>query len=911
MLIRPGVRRLFRLALHRPDLVERDVDAEIRLHLELRTERLVRAGLSPNEARREALRRFGPVDRARRTLRKSASRRDTTMRVREWIDGLRQDARYAARTLLRERMFAAFVVATLGLGIGANATMFGIVDRLLLRGPEHVRDPERVTRFYVTETPPGMGEFTGSTVGYVTYASLRQRAHSFDGVAGYAVNDAIAGHGRDARSIRAGYATWDFFPLLGVHPQLGRFFGEDDDRASGAEHVVVLSSGLWQRAYGSDRSAVGRTLTIGDEPYTIIGVAPKGFTGAELARVDLWIPMSIFAARMGDDWATTWSSQWMQVIGRLKPGVTREQASADATAAYRQSYVGTDRTTREGRLSVAPLSFNGHAKESAETAISRWLLGVAVIVLLIACSNVGNLLLARATARRREVAVRLALGAGRGRLIRLLFVEGMLLAIAGGGAGLVIAQWSGQFARVVLLPDVEWTTSPVDVRVLVFAAAVALATGVLIALVPALQASRPDLTVALKAGGSEGSTRGSTLRGALTVAQAALSVVLLVGAGLFVRSLANVRALDLGMQPDRVLAVSVSWPRVSEHVSEAELNGERVRRKEFFARAVEQVRHLPGVEHASLALGLPFQSSYGIPLRVPGRDSLPRLKGGSPRITPVAGDYFATVGTPVLRGRAFTAADRAGGEHVTIVSATMARTLWPAQDAIGKCLIIGADTMPCSRVVGVVADTRRFRLREEPSIHCYVPLGQSGFLERTLLGQTLLVRPRGDPATMIAPVRRLLLATDPAIVYVDAQPLQQAIDPQVRPWRLGATVFSAFGFLALAVAAVGLYSVISYVVAQRTREIGVRIALGARSSDILGLIVRQGIGTAALGIAIGIVLALVAGRSIEPLLFETSPRNPVVIGIVAIVLLLVAAVASLVPALRAKHIDPMVALRAD
>ena len=881
-----------------------DFGEEIRSHLDLEQERLAREGLSPTEAVVAAHRAFGNVTSARERFHLS--------RRIEWLDRIGQDLRYAARGLRREPLFTAFVVMTLALGIGANAAMFGVVDRLLLRGPEHIVNPERVMRFYATSRPAGMNESTTQTFGYVMYELLRKGSHSFDGVAAYRANPESKitfGHGADAQQVGLGQATADLFPMLGVRPTLGRFFTAQEDRTSRAEHVTVIGYGLWQRMYGGDRGVIGRTVTLGDAPYTIVGVTPKGFTGPQFARVDVWVPMSLhLTMTTPDDFTRTWNARWLEIIGRLKPGVTTEQASADATLAFRHAYDGGSKTDSAARLFVAPMSFDNRGKESTEVTVSRWLVGVAVVVLCIACSNVVNLLLARAVRRRREMAVRLALGARRSRLVRLLLTESLMLAALGGFAALVVAWLAGQLIRTVLLTAVEWTSSPVDARVLGVSAAIALAVGVIVGLVPALRASRPDLTAALKTGVREGGVHGTRLRAALTVAQAALSIVLLVGAGLFVRSLANVRALDLGIQPDRVLVVDPRWPRLRGGADTAGV--EMARRGDIYIRALERIRRLPGVEHASVAVGLPFMSSFGQSLRVLGWDSIPQLKGGGPNVSAVTSDYFATVGTRLIRGRTFTSSDRKGSEPVAVVSETMAKTLWPARGPIGDCLFSGQDgrtVQTCARIVGIVADARHDELREEPSMHYYLPFGQ----ETQIGGPLLLVRPSDDPSALVPLIRNLVSQLDPSIIYVEENMLQQEIDPQIRPWRLGANMFGLMGVLALVVAAVGLYSVMSYLVAQRTHEFGVRIALGARGWNIFALILRSSVGMAALGVAIRIGLSLWAGRFIAPLLFETSPRDPVVLGGVGAALLAVAVLAGLLPAIRAKRVDPMEALRSE
>jgi predicted permease len=908
--IRPGIRRLFHLPRRRDD---GDVDEELRLHLELRASQLERDGLTADAARAEALRRFGPLDEARRALRRTANRREDTVRLREMLDALWHDLRFAARGLRREPLFTGFVVSMLALGIGANATMFGIVDRLFLRGPGHVRDPERVMRLYTTQSQPGLGEYTADGSGYVLYDHLRHHTRSFAGWGLFSGGTATIGTGADARQIRGAWASASLFPLLGVRPQVGRFFDTTEDSTFAPQAVAVLGWQFWRSEYGGDPGVVGRTMLIGDLPYTIVGVAPRGFTGPELSRVDVWRPMSLHSQQVTPDWTTTWHAQWMQVYARLKPGVTREAAGTEATASHRAWYDGDDKVMGRARLTLAPLHFGESGRESSTVAVSRWLIGVTLVVLLIACTNVANLLLARGVRRQREVAVRRALGAGRARLARLLLSESMILALMAGAAGLLVALATSALVRRFLLSDIEWTSSPVSPRVLAFSAVVALVTGVLVGLAPAFQSSHADLTAALKSGTREGGGRRARLRGALTVAQAALSVVLLTGAGLFVRSLTMARSVDLGIQPGRVLVVEAQWPATPRPAADSDRARARKRQldheTDFYRRGVEAVGRLRGVERAALTVGLPFQSSFSVYLGVPGYDSVPRLAGGGPYLSAVTPGYFATAGTPVLRGRAFTAADRAGSEPVTIVSRLMASTLWPTKDPIGQCLIIGRAKAPCARIVGVVGDAHRYSLHEKPAMHYYVPFGQ----EIGIGGTALLVRPAAgrDPELVAADVRKALRAVEPDVGYLSARMLDDIVSPLTRPWRLGASVFALCGVLALIVAAMGLYSVVSYLVVQRTHEIGVRMALGARTGDIVGLVMRSSVGMASVGVLLGVAISLAAGRFVEPLLFDTSPRDPVVLTAVALLLLATSVVASLLPAASARRVDPLVALRSE
>lgn len=924
-MLRPGIRRAFRLALRRRARLRDEVREELEHHLALSIEQLVATGLAPDAARAEALRRLGVAPTAARRrghglrdvdrqLYAAARRREDRMRVREWIDAAAQDLRYALRSVRRAPGFAVLVVATLALGIGANASMFGIIDRLLLRGPTHVADADRVMRLYLTGTRPGQEAETGSTFPYVTYTDLRDGTRSFSDVAAYTSAAPISiGRGADIQRFQNQFVTPNLFPLLGVQPALGRFFTEEEDRPPRGEPVVVLGYDAWQTRFGGDPAIIGRSLYVDGTLVTVVGVAPSGFTGPELQPVDLWLPTSFSRASSMPTWPTSRFPAFLHVIARLSPGITPAQANADVTAAHQRAYDGNRAWEKVASLSMLPLRFDREGKEPMEVAVSRWLVGMATVVLLIACANVANLLLARALYRRREIAVRLALGVSRTRLVRLLLAEGFVLAVAGGALGLAVAYWGGQLVRVTLLPDVAWGGSPVSTRVLLFTAAATMATGLLVGLMPALRASRPNLTGTLKEGTRQGGGTRSPLRAALTVTQAALSVVLLVGAGLFVHSLWNVRALDLGIDTDRVLAVSWTWSQeVFELPSGAAQDAEQARQTQVRDRALAEIARLPGVKSAAWSIGTPFSSILGLGVRVPGRDSIPQLPGAPPFpiVSAVSSDYFATAGTSIVHGRGFTPADRAGSEPVTIVNETMARTLWPGEQALGQCLIIGDgadEDTPCARVVGVAEDARRRQLREDAAMQYYVPLGQ----ERQIGGGMLLIRPRGEPAELVPLLRRELRRLDPSLGYIDAKLLQEAVDPQVRPWRLGATIFAAFGALAMLVAAVGLYSVMSYVAAQRSHEMGVRIALGAQAGDIGWLILARGLGTAAVGIALGILLALAGSRFLEPLLFDTSAQNPTVFGTVATALLAVAVLATLVPAWRATRVDPVVALRAE
>jgi len=828
------------------------------------------------------------------------------------MDGLWRDIQLSARRLRRDAAFTAFVISALILGIGTNAAMFGIVDRLLLSGPPNIHDVSHVVRLYLTTQPQGMRQFTTDDFGNVAYDIVREQSKSFQSVAAYDVNDdVIVGEGADALTARVGFASATLFPLLGVQPVVGRFFGDDENLPGDAEHVVVLGYGAWQSWFGGTPEVLGKTVAIGSGRYTVIGVAPRGFAGPQFGPVEAWLPINLQGPRIAPDWQTSWDDQWLQIVGRLEPSVTRAQAADELTDILHRSYTGDESYVAAGRMLVAGLSAGHSGVEAPEITVVRWLFGVTLIVLVIACANVANLLLARGVRRTREVALRFALGARTSRLVRLLLVESMLLAIGGAVGGIAVAYALGGLARRLMFAWVDWSTSPIDGRVLAASAVLALVTGLAVGLLPAWRTVHADLTDALKQGARDGGGHRARARHALTIAQAALSVVLLVGAGLFVRSLWNVWTLPLGIDPERVMVVDITFDSTRvplAHIQDPLAHtAEQTRRDNASLAFVADIRRIGGVDHASAAIGMPFGNRYTVALRVPGLATVPRLKTGSPSVSAVAADYFATVGTRILRGRAFGPADRAGSEPVAIVSDTMAQTIWPGQDPIGKCLISGEEPAPCARIVGVAESTHQSAVREPPVMHYYIPFGQ----EVGFGGTTLLVRSSGDPLALGPAVRRALTGLDPTIRFVNLSTVQDQIDPQTKQWRIGATVFVLSGLLALIVAGIGIYSVMSYLVADRTHEIGVRLALGARRSDVATLILRGSVGMAVVGCVVGCATALVASPTIESLLFNESARDPWMYVGASVVIVVVAGAAGVVPTLRANRISPLLALRAE
>jgi predicted permease len=811
----------------------------------------------------------------------------------------RDNLGYAIRGLLRSPGFTAAVVVTLALGIGVNATMFGIIDRLLLSAPEMVKESDQVRRPYVRLHERRTGELVHQrAMPYLDFQDW-QAASSLASVAAYWSHDVTLGRGVEAVRVNGCFASASFFKTVGIDPALGRFFDESEDR-DGAAGVAVLSYGLWQSKFGGDPSVLGNTVDIGRGSYTIIGVAPHGFTGVDLDQVDVWVPLHAYSVESESErWKNSRGYYWIKVVARLNRGVSVAAAEAEATQLHRngrRELIDRGYYDEGATVVLAPLVESRGPNASRESRVSVLLAGVSLIVLLIACANVANLLLARGLRRRKEIAVRLALGISRHRLMGQLLTESLVLAVLGGLAALLAASWGADFIRHILLPEVAWTDPPVSGRVLAFTALAALVTGIVSGIVPALQASHPNLAVDLKDSARAGVVRRSRTRVALLVVQGALSVVLLVGAGLFVRSLQRIEGLDLGLDSQAVVYAQLELePR--------ERAAEEVGR--IYQRSLERLRSLPAVEHVSASGGLPFWGGSIEDVYVPGLDSIPAPPPG-PHIDMVTPGYFATLGIAMRRGRDFNATDRAGTEPVAIVNESMARGLW-GNEPLDKCFRIASPDAPCTRVVGVVADSHRMQVVETQKWVYYLSAAQHPEASPS----SILLRGRGDARGLAQAVRRELLAGDPDIKYAVVRPLRDMIDPQLRAYRLGATLFAAFGCLALIVAALGLYSVLAFNVAQRTHEIGVRSALGATRRRIVTHILRESVTLAAIGIALGLVIAIAAGGAIAPLLYETPPRDPVVLVLVTLTLLLAAATAGLVPASRAARIDPNAALRVE
>jgi predicted permease len=889
----------FRLrALFRRADVERELSDELRFHIEREAEKLERRGMSRAAAVRAATIAFGGIDRFKEDSRDA---RGVT-----WIEHVSQDVKYALRGMRVRPGFTAVVVATLGLGVGVNAAMFGVVDRVLFRAPRYLIDPGSVNRVYYAFTNAQGQRTFERALEYKRYQDFARTSRSITQAAAFGYRSMAVGDGEATQARVVAIASASYFDFFSARPVLGRFYTAQEDSLPAGAGVTVIGYGFWQTEYAGARDVLGKSIRIGTRLYTIIGVAPPGFEGASDGRAPIaFMPLTTFAASVAPNFYRDYGWSWLDVIVRRKPGVSPSDASADLTNAYGQSWEGERNTTGDvppadvsrPEVKVGPLQLARGPMAGPEVKVLAWIGGVALIVLLIACANVANLLLARALRRRRELAVRRAIGGTRARLVQQLLTEMAVLAVFGTVAGLVGAQLAAKtFQRMLVAAAGDWPVVS-DARTIVFAIALTAATAILAGILPALDAGRGDLAGSLKAGTREDGYRHSRSRSMLLVTQTALSVVLLVGAGLFVRSLQAVRAVRLGYDVDRIAYVEGSMRGVT-------LNKER--RLALANDLVNTARAVPGVENATLLVSVPFYSTEGRSLYVAGIDSVRRL--GRFMLQAGSTDYFATVGTRILRGRGFTAQDLANAPRIAVVSQAMANVLWPNQDPLGKCFRISSDTMPCTAVVGVAEDTKSRELSGAGDFTYYLPMAQyTASFDPPMLA--MFVRVRGRPGDFSAPLRARLQQLMPPPAVLRALPLQEIVDPKMQAWTTGATMFFAFGALALALAGVGMYAVMAFAVAQRNREIGVRIALGAESRDVVRLVVGDGVRVTVAGVVVGVALATAGAGRIGALLFQESAYDPAVYLTVVGTLLAVGILASAIPAARAVRVDPNVALR--
>lgn len=886
--------------------VAADVDDELRFHLGERVEALVAAGLTRDAARRRAEEEFGNVHAVRRGLQEIDERVMATRRRANRLERWWQDVAYSARALRRTPGVSLTVIVTLALGIGLNATLFSLLDRIFLRPPAGVVRPDEVRRLYWSGRGPGgtvaLGYFAIPLVD-----DIRDAASSIAGVTTYRLDRAHFGDDPDEVHTIVEYTGANYFTLLGVRPAYGRFFAREEERVDVPAPVAVVSDSWWRRRMGgSPADAIGQTIRVEKQRYTVIGVAPAGFTGPDLDAVDIWVPLGMFSDWVAGPGQPPWykspNALAFQVLARPRAGVVRARLDAAATLGARRA-LASGALLRPTTISDGPiLAARGpEERDNQANAIAIRLGGVALIVLLIACANAANLLIVRAVARGREFAIRAALGIDRRGIARLVLLESVLLSIVAGIAALLVTAWSGAALRSMLFSNVSWPVTSFDWRVAGFTVGIALITGVAAGLAPVAQARRTDVSEMLKTGSYAGGRPRRRLRALLVIAQSALSLVLLVGAALFVRSLRAVHAIDLGYDVQQLVFVSADF-------DSRDYQANYRRAAAAFPALASRLALVPGVEKVALTSDLPM---YGLSITHvydAAGDSLPRASDGLPTVTGVSPAYFAATGIRLRQGRLLEAADVAdSGARVAVVNETMARQTWPHGSPLGQCVRLGKRTAPCVTVVGEVEDVKRLQLIEAPARVLYIPAPRGG----DYMAATAIVRvPPSRAAGVEAAARRELPALMPG-AKAHVLKMADVLAPQYRPWQLGAMLFSIFGLLALLIAAVGIFSVVSHDVGQRRRELGVRIALGASVSDVVRLVLGGGVRVVAVGVVVGLAVAAAASRLIASILYGVTPRDPAVLGGVALVLLAVALLASALPAWRASRADPMEALRSD
>ena len=869
---------------------EQELSEELQFHLERQIDQNLALGMSSEDARYAALRLFGGVQQIKEECR--------DMRHVNLIENLVQDLRYGLRTLAKNPGFTTVAVLTLALGIGANTAIFSVVNAVLLR-PLPFAAPHQLVTVVSTRLRGNVPD----NASYPDFADWRAQNHVFSQMAACNTDNFTLTSQGEAMHIQGAIVSADLFSLLGVKPVLGRAFLPDEDKlpAANGAFAIILSHRLWRERFSADPGIVGRTIEIDNRNFTVVGVMPAGFQFPIQAEpADFWMTMAInFVTAPGQpSMADQRGAHFLDVVARLKPRVSQAEAQAEMS-------------TIVGRLNkqypdIAPRGVEVVPEIDRVAGPARLalliLLAAVGCVLLIACANVANLMLARGASRQKEMAVRGALGAGRGRIIRQFLAESVLLALLGGVLGSALGLW-GISGLISLLPvDIpRLTGARLDSAVLLFTALVSMLTGILFGLAPAVQVSRLDFVESLKGGGrglSEGFQR-SRGRGLLVVADVAVAAVLLVGAGLLINSFLRLQRVDPGFNPHRVLTFKMDLPYVR-------YSG--LSQTQFFERAIERLSHLPGVLSASAVLPLPLDGDeVGTVLTIEGH---PVAETNRPRTgySWVEPGYFRTVGIPLMKGRDFTAADDLEATPAVIINETLARQFFPQQDAIGKRIKPGIDngykTAPLREIVGVVGDVRQYGLASAPGPEVYVPLAQS-----PLGSMNFVVHTDVDPLSVVGTVRQEMAEMDKNLPFYGVKTFHEYLGQGFAQPRFLTLLFGLFAALALALAAVGLYGLVSYFASQRTHEIGIRMALGAEERDVLRLVVGQGFKLTILGVAVGIAGSFALTRFLSSLLYGVKPTDPLTFIAVSLTLCAVALTASYIPARRAASVDPMVALR--
>ncbi|MGI8995222.1 MAG: ADOP family duplicated permease [Pyrinomonadaceae bacterium] len=868
------------------EAVIRDIDEEMRLHVEMETETNVGRGMSPADARRAALISFGNFD----------SVRNVAYRVRGggMLETLLQDIRYGARVLAKHKGFTAVAVITLALGIGANTAIFSVVNELLLR-PLPYRDAERLVMLWEI-TSEGRHQNTTSRA---NFRGWREQNTAFEGMAAFSDQRLTLTGDGEPEEVSVQLATPELFRVLGVEPLLGRGLTQEGERPAAPE--VVLSHGFWQRRYGGDPGVVGKPVTLNGVPCTVAGVLPAGFQWHIKQRSGTGRPAEIWTVlAMPTEGSAATRGRFLSVVARLRPSVSLEQAGAEMKTIAARLEQDAPQYNKGYGTEVIPLreQFVGNVRPALLI-----LLGAVGFVLLIACANVANLMLSRAAAREKEVALRTALGASRMRVVRQLLTESVLLALLGSVFGLLVAWW-GIGALVAISPRdlVNLQGVGINLTVLGWTLAVSLLTGIIFGIAPALEATRLNLNDALKEGGQGAGgqgTRNRRLRSALVVAEVALALVLLASAGLLVKSFARLQEIDTGFNTENVLTMVVRLPD-GKYKEEPQMVA-------FFRQATERIRALPGVRAVGTVNFLPLYGGLGSStgFTVEGQPAPPPGEEPSTNVRVTDAGYFGAMGIPLLRGRNFTEFEANESKHVVIISESMARQHFPGEDPLGKRISVQMFEEPTpTEIVGVVGDVRYDSLIDEAQPTVYFP-----HPELTYPFITLVIRTTSDPAEMSPAVRRELSAIDPDQPVSDVRTMNQVMADTVGRARFNTLLFGLFAGLATLLAAVGIFGVMNYSVTLRTREIGLRIALGAQPNRVLMLILRQGLLLTLIGIGIGLAGALALTRVMSSLLFGVDTTDPATFAVIVLLLTVVSLIACYIPARRATRIDPLLALR--
>ncbi len=873
------LRRRARLIVDRAS-VEREMRDEMHFHLEMEAEELTRFGAERSEAQRLARRRFGGVARFEDEARDARGGR--------WLEQLRQDTRYALRVLGHGRGFVAVAVLTLALGVGANTAIFSVVRGVLLRALPYP-EPERLV------TVQSVMRGGATAVSPPDFMDWRAQAKSFSGLAAYYLSTTnLTGTGEPERLTQARVSA-NFFDLLGVRPSLGRGFLPGEDAAE-APRVAILSDGLWRRRFGEDPKIVGRTIRLDDFPTTVVGIAPPELKLP--AGVDLWLTTR-FDAR--DVAPGARGARWIAVIGRLASGATLAGAQAEMVAIADRLALADPRHDGGVTSRVATLQENLVGGVRTPQLIQ---LGAVGFVMLIACVNVASLALGRTAARETELTVRVALGAGRGRIARQILTENLVLAVAGGVAGLALAIL-GTRALVALAPgDLPLVHAVhVDGVVLSFSLVVTLLSGVAFGVVPALQASRQGIEARLRSGGRGLSLGSGRLRRVLVVTEVALAMTLLAGAGLLVRSLARLTAVDPGFRTDHLGTFSVTLSPVRYP--------DAARQEQFVRELESRLEGLPGVTSAGISFSLPLTNSgFGFTFAIGGRPEVSGPDEPRAQVRLATPDYFRAMGIPILRGRGFTARDDETSPRVILISQETARRYWPNEDPIGQTLMTGWGRDEAHRfggtIIGIVGDVRQFSLAMAPLPEIYGPLAQ-----RPLDELSVVLRSSSPTATVLAAARAVVHGLDAELPVYDVRSYEDIVRESIAERRFYVTLLATFAGLALVLAAIGIYGVIAYSVQQRRRELGIRIALGATRERVIGLVLRQGMALTIVGAAIGLAIAGLLTRVLRGQLYEVSATDPFTFVLVPVILVVVALVACVVPARRAVAVDPAATIRAE